>query len=297
MSRLARALLLVPFLLVPGAGSACNGGTGSGRFSFPAAAAGIERDPAAPFAFTNDFGWNVTLSKATLTFGPLYLNTVAPLAQQQQVGAWWPRFLGVREARASENSHLGEGRIVGEILSQLSVDLLSPSLVPFADEGLLTEEQIGSAEVWFYPPPGAEPSSPKIEQPALTLAGVAEREGASVAFAGRLFLDDTWLPDASPGSPGTGSIEDVRQVRGIPCSFFPRAKDNGTLQIRIDARALLAGADFSNLSQSPLDPADGTSRLLVQSTSGQGTDQVMKALYNGLRASRGTYDVRWVPAP
>lgn len=285
-----RALLLLAPVMLAAWAAACGGGTGSARFTFNASAGGIERDASQPFSFTNDYDWEVTLTETSLVFGPVYLNTVAPISQQQ---GFLQQLFGPKVAWASENSHLGGGRIVGEVLSQIRVDLLSPTLSSFSVPGTLTEELIGSTEVWFYPEPGVAPESTKIDFAALEVRGRATREGISVPFSGKIYLDDTWITSTTSSATGTASIEDIRQVRGIPSAFFPREDDGGSLEIRIDARALFAGADFSNLADSPIDPSDGESRLLVQSKTGKGTDQVMRAIYNGLRASRGTYDVRW----
>ena len=57
----------------------CSGDTGSERFTFEASAAGVVGAPV-PFTFANAAGWNVTLTQAEVTVGPIYLNVVPPLA-------------------------------------------------------------------------------------------------------------------------------------------------------------------------------------------------------------------------
>jgi hypothetical protein len=280
------AVLAAPVALA--AASACSGTTGSERFAFDARAGGIER-AAGPYSFVNEKGWSVTLTRANVTLGPLYLDTVPPLSGQQ---GWLQRAL-LPVAHAAGESHLGEGRVVGEVLAQVSFDALSPQLVPFGARGTIVSEQVRTAAPCFYPPPGTAIETPKIDQVAVDLAGSAEKDGTTVAFRGALIFDDAWLPDPKPGSPGNQSMVSVRTVRGVPASFFPTS--GGALELRMDVRRLFAGADFSSLDQSPEDP-DGT-KILVQSKTGKyTTDQVMRNVFAGTTAT-GTYAIRWVGQP
>lgn len=280
----AIALLLGVALASPG----CTGETGRERFSFEAAAGGTERADPGPLTFTNQRGWSITLTKADVTLGPVYLNVLAPLRDDNQ------SLLGrlfVRNAWAAGEDHLGGGRIVGEVLSQVRFSALSPGLVAFPSLGSITQEDVRTAEVWFYPEPGVTAETKKIDTVALEVAGTATREGTTVAFRGSLVLDDAWQPDMVAGSRAASSITEVRQVRGISAPFIPTR--GGHLEIRFDVTRLFRGADFSNLARNPTDK-DGT-KVLVQAKTGEvTTDQVMTNLYQGLRAATGTYTVRWV---
>ncbi|CAN5771073.1 hypothetical protein BH11MYX4_BH11MYX4_44250 [soil metagenome] len=276
---LARSVLSV-------APSGC-GSTGSDRFAFDARAGGIARDGAAPFTFTNETGWTVTLTRATVTIGPVYLNVVAPL--RDDTSSWVP-WLGVRRAYGDDD-HLGEGREAGEVLAQVTFDALSPGLVPFAVQGTMAQDQVRTAEIWLWPPPGVSPETVKIDAAAVDFAGEATRADARVRFRGTLVLDDAWTTDARPGERSAQPVTSLRKVRGIPTSFLPTA--GGALEIRVDVRPLFRGADFSNLQANPVDE-DGT-KILVQSRTGRvTTDQVMRNVFQGLRASTGTYAVRWI---
>ncbi|MBX3226980.1 MAG: hypothetical protein KIT84_41030 [Labilithrix sp.] len=263
------------------------GSTGSKRFAFEARAGGIERDSAEPYTFTNPKGWEVTLTRADVTIGPVYVNVLAPLRQAAMLLRLLP------EARA-DDLHLGEGRVVGEVLGQVSFDALSPALVPFGATGTITEEQVRTADIWFWPPPGTAAETTNIDAPSVDLAGEAARGAERVRFRGTLIFDEAWASDAQPGERSALPMTEIRKVRGVPASFFPT--EGGALEIRVDVRALFRGADFTSLAASPEDE-DGT-KILVQSKRGKlTTDQVMRNVFQGLRSSSGTYAVRWVPLP
>jgi hypothetical protein len=153
------------------------------------------------------------------------------------------------------------------------------------------QEEVRTAEIWFYPAPGVSADTTNIDTVALAVAGEALRDGARVPFRGELTLNDDWQPDQASGARGTQSITQIRQVRGIPSTFFPT--EGGHLEIRVDVARLFRGADFSNLAPNPSD-ADGTKRLVQSKTGAYTTDQVMTNLYQGLREVEATYSVRWV---
>lgn len=285
MNPLRRVAVALAVVAGVGVGAACVGSTGSPRFAFEARAGGAPREGSGPLRFTNEVGWDVTLERADVTLGPIYLNVVAPLGAQSL------RELFVKTAWAHGESHLSSGRVVGEVLAQVRFDALSPSLVPFPVVGAITQEQVRTAEVWYYPEPGVSPDTTKIDTVALDVAGAARRGDRAVRFRGKLILDDAWQRSASSGSRGAQSIAEIRRVRGIASSFYPR--EGGHLEITFDVKRLFRGADFDNLASNPSDK-DGT-KILVQSKTGKfTTDQVMQNLYQGLREANGTYAVRWV---
>ncbi|MFO0742408.1 MAG: hypothetical protein U0270_41425 [Labilithrix sp.] len=286
----------------------CAGETGSKRFSFEARAGGaLREDGGGPLTFSNQRGWTIKLTKADVTIGPLYLNVVPPLRDDTQGLApsllrrdgitrgsdarWAFLDLFERRAWAYGEGHLESGRIVGEVLGQLRFSALSPELVSFPVTGSITQEEIRTAEVWFYPDPGVSPDTTKIDTVALDVVGEATKGSDTVRFRGALTLNDAWQPDAPAGSRSTVPITDLRKVRGIPAPMVP--SEGGHLELRFDVTRLFRGADFSNLESNPADK-DGT-KVLVQAKTGKvTTDQVMTNLYQGLRASTGTYDIRWV---
>jgi hypothetical protein len=273
--------MLVAGLLVALAVPSGCGSTGSKRFTFETRAGGA-RDAGMPYTFTNGTGWTITLTKATVTVGPIYLNVVAPL----RTASRWSLF---KSAYADE-AHLGGGRVVGEVLGQVTVDALSSRLVTLGSRGTITEEQVRTAEIWLWPPPQIAPETIGIDAPAADFAGEAVRGSEHVRFRGTIVIDDAWASDAKAGDITATPITEIRQIRGIPASFFP--EEGGALEIRVDVKPLFRGADFSTLANNPVD-ADGTVRLVQAKSGPVTTDQVMRNAFQGLRASRGTYDVRW----
>lgn len=280
-------VLFVAFSLASLPSVGC-GATGSKRFAFEARAAGTPRTDGAtsgPLTFDSETGWSITLRRANVTLGPVYLNVIAPLWTGAIDRPSW-----IKTAHANGESHLDSGRVVGEVLGQIAFDALSSSEVAFPTRGTITDEEVRTVDLWFYPRPGIAPDTTKIDTVALDVAGEATKGADDVRFRGTLVLDDTWLPATQPGEPGGQTILGVRQVRGIPADFVPT--EGGHLTLRFDVRACFRGADFASLATNPEDP-DGT-KILVQSKSGTFlTDQVMTNLYEGVRAQTRTYSVTW----
>jgi hypothetical protein len=265
--------------------TSCTASTGSERFSFEASVGGPAAANGEAFTFPTQTGWQVTLSQADVTLGPVYLNVISPLRRTgMRLGEWL-----VPNAWAQGEGHLDEGRVVGEVLSQVTFSAISSELVHFPASGTLTAEQIRTAEVWFFPEPGVAPETTDIDTVALEVRGVARREDREVRFRGSLILNDDWLAEQAAGSRALQPITAIRKVRGIPAGIQP--SEGGRLEIRLDITRLFRGAEFANLDDNPAD-ADGT-RVLVQAKSGRVTrDQVMTNLYQGLR-ELNTYSVTW----
>lgn len=269
-----------------GALSGCSADTGSERFVFEARAGGAATATGAPLQFTNQTGWAITLTRADVTLGPLYLNVQPPLRTALAPRSRWLDWI-VRPAFA-QASHLDEGRVVGEVLGQVTFSALSPELVPFPVPGTLAQEDVRTAEVWYYPSPGLSPEASAIDSVALDVAGEASRDGVSYSFEGQLVLNDDWITAGTAGTRGSTSIVDIRQVRGIAAGFFPER--GGHLELRLDVTRLFRGANFASLEDNPPD-ASGV-RTLVQAAGER--DQVMSNLFQGLREANGTYAVSWV---
>ena len=260
----------------------CSPSTGSERFSFHAVAGGNPEFSGTPLTFQNESGWNITLSEARVTLGPIYLNSQAGLRDES---ASILNFL-VKPAHAQGASHLESGRVVGEVLAQVTFDALSSNLVEFPSLGSMVSEPVRTAEVWFYPADGS------AQVPvALRVRGRAERAARSVAFRGDLLLNEDWVANGNQGARGAQALADLRKVRGIATVFQPSV--GGSLALRFDVRRLFRGANFDSLEQNPSD-ADGTKRLNQSKDANLPQDQVMVNLYQGLRLSSGTYTFSWL---
>lgn len=262
----------------------CAGTTGTKKVAFEAYAGGVA---ASRLPFTTERGFEVTLTRATLTFGPVYLNVIAPRSATTVEGTR-ERFSFERYAHAHGEDHLGSGRVVGEVLGQVTIDALSSNLVRFPVPGVVTNESVRTADVWFYPGDGQDPETKRVPA-ALSIEGVARQSGKVTPFRGALVLDDAWLPEAAAGSREARTLADIRRVRGIATSFVP--DEGGRLEIRFDVRPLLRGADFGALESNPTE-ADGAKRLVQAKATG--ADQVMTNLFQGLKSSSGPWDVRWM---
>ena len=259
---------------------ACGADTGSRRLSFEAWAGGAASAEGAPLTFTNEVGWAVTLSRAEVTLGPIYLNVQPPL----RVGDWLDWL--VRPAFAQ--AHLDEGRVVGEVLGRARFSALSSELVPFPVAGTLAQEEVRTAEIWFYPGAGVAAESTATDTVALDVAGEASRDGVTITFAGELRLDADWLSQQAEGTRGNTAITEIRKVRGVSAGFFP--DEGGHLELRLDITRLFRGANFASLVDNPIGP--NGERVLSQAPGSR--DQVMSNLYQGLREANGTYTVSWV---
>lgn len=279
---IGRRMLLAGML---GLVSACAGGTGARKFDVDAFASG-HPDVAKGRPFVNDKGYVVRLDRATVTVGPVYLNVVAPRGSSTAARGLRFPFEGVAHAHGED--HLGSGRIVGEVLGQVTFDALSDARVPFPRRATVTNEPVRTVDIWLYPPPGDDPETKKARA-SLDVEGTAERGGASLRFRGSLAIDDAFLPDAEPGTRGARTLSEIRRIRGIAASFTP--EEGGALEVLFDVREALRGCDFGALDANPKD-ADGAARL-VQSKA-TGNDQVVTSLFQGLKSATGTWTVRFV---
>ena len=260
--------------------ASCAGGTGSGRFAFQARARGT-RVCGASYRFENERGWIVTLARAVVTLGPVYLNVTPPLRGARTSLLDYL----IRPAWAHGEDHLGAGRIVGEVLAQVTFDALSDEPVVFPRAGTVTQEEVRTAEIWFLPEPGISPDAKQLDTVALEVEGTAEREQEAVPFSGRLKLDDSWLDNQTAGSRGNLSMLAMRKVRGVAANFFPT--EGGALELTFNVKHLFRGADFSSVRA-------GETPDVAQLRGGASGDQVMTNLYQGLHDVNETYAVRWL---
>jgi len=268
-------LALAAFALALGGAGAVTSGcgdTGQRRVAFAARAAGFER-PAGEVRFTTSTGWTVTLREARVAMGPLYLNTLAPLACDTCEARTLIDRLSdalVPRAWAHGEGHLGAGVIAAQVTEQVEVDALSPTPVPMGRGGDGVDLPVRSAEVWLYNRDGA------LRGAAIRVAGVAERtadgQTTRVPFRGAL------VADASITTPQT-PLDVARRVRGIPVDFT--LAEGATLTARVDPRRWFTGADFAELLEGAAE--EGGERVFTAN------DNVGRAFLNAARASRGVF--------
>jgi hypothetical protein len=260
--------------LAAGAGACAGSGTtGSDTFLFEAAAGGKDRDPSQPFEFDETDGrgraWHVLLTRATISIGPVYLNNAVLVSQSQEISCF-------RHG----------GRYVGEVLSMLQVDALSPALTFFPAAGRGVADQVLTAEVWLYGPESNTDGS----QPILDVAGVATGEAGTYPFEGTIALTRDWLRPADPSAPGQNQLCEIRQAINLPASF--QTAYGGGLVVRVDPARWFDKFDFSELQ--PSNASDAGLEVLYTLGTSPDDDFTTRILVENLRARSGVYSFTWV---
>lgn len=243
---------------------ACVGTTGSALVTFHAAAAGpSDAAPGQPLAFDNGKGFHVTLTRARLHVGAVYLNRSVPTSGAQATACILP------------------GIYVGEVLSPLDVDALSPVPQPFGATGDGTSDEARTAELWLT---GGDVNADEDPTRILDVAGTATKGDTTIAFEGQVTIGSNWQQQAAdPSLPGAHPVCKLRIVSPIAIDLAPR--DGGTLLLRVDPRAWFANVDFAQLPIS-----EGTARIADAPT-----DSASANLFAGLHASTGAYALSWEP--
>jgi hypothetical protein len=222
-----RAAAFVIFL-----SAGCAGTTGEELVTFTATAAGPP-DVQAPYAFTSGRGFEVTLTKAVLHVGALYLNQSMPVSGAQETNCVLP------------------GTYVAEVTGGLDVDLLSatPQRFPVLGEGTTLPARVG--EVWLTNGPI---NAAEDQAPILMIEGTFLRDDMTVAaFRGTLTIGkNRTVPASDPARPGSNPICKQRIVSPIPTDIAARAQ--GALLLRVDPKELFATVDFAVLAQVSAEP-------------------------------------------
>ena len=247
--------LLATLLFVCG----CGGTTGSALVTFSGEASGPSGADGGSLSFTTGSGADVTLTKAQLHLGAVYLNQSVPASG------------------AAAEPCISPGIYVAELFGGLDVDLLSPSAVPFPSSGEGTETEAHTAEVWLV---GGDVNADDDSTPILEVAGSATQDGASYPFMATVTIGANRKPLVSNAAmPGANPICHRRIVTPILVDITP--KSGGTLALHIDPRPMFNSVDFSKVTEVP--DAPGTYEI-PDTSSGAGG-----ALFKGLTASFGVY--------
>jgi len=243
---------------------ACNSSTGGALVTFHAAAAGpADAVAGQPLVFATALGYQVTLTRARLHIGGIYLNRSVPLSGAQATNCILP------------------GIYSGEVTSPLDVDVLSPDPQPFPADGEGTANESRTAEVWLF---GTDVNATDDSTVLADVAGVAVQGTTSIPFTGRFTIGaNRNVVVADPSLPGVSPLCKQRIV--TPIAIDITLAQGGTLVVRVDPRAWFASVDFAQL---PVDPSS-PSRSFLDQTVGQPDI----AFYNGLRAAGGTYSFNW----
>jgi hypothetical protein len=260
MKRLASAALLLTVL------TACIGTTGSELVTFPAFAAGPADANGQPLTFTSGLGWNITLTKAKLHIGALYLNRSVPVSGSQ------------------ERECFLQGVYVAEVLRGIDIDALSPSLQRFPGLGNGTEDRAITGEVWLT---GGRVDALDDDTTIAEVAGTATRGDVSMRFEGTVTIAENRIAKSTdPARPGAQPLCKARIVTPIPVDVTPRG--TGALLVRVDPRGW-----FSNVELAELEPVSPESDLRIFPD--DNGNQPASNLYQGLRKGSGVYTFEWMP--
>ncbi|MGZ3420592.1 MAG: hypothetical protein ACXVEF_34175 [Polyangiales bacterium] len=259
-----RALLALAALVAPTV--SCVGTTGGALVTFTATASGLSSHMAGtPLVFTSGTGWVVSLERAAVHIGGLYLNQAVPTSGAQATGCISP------------------GIYVAEVRAGVDVDVLSPVPKVFPVFGHGTASPASSGEVWLTT--GAI-DDVGTAGTILDVAGTATKAGRTVKFDGTISIGKNHLrPPNDPTLPGANPICRERIVPGIPVDLTPR--DGGELHLEIDPSGWFANVDFADATPDAADP----NHVLIGDES---KSSASIGLYGGLRAaSPDLYRFTW----
>lgn len=260
MRRRPLSLLLASFVAL-----SCSGTTGYQLVTFYAASRGpSDAVKGKPYAFESG-GHQVTLTKAVLHVGALYLVQSCPTSGAGAEPCTLP------------------ATYVGEVRGGGDVDMLDPSLQELHVTGNGTTIPACTGQVWLMHGDVNATSDPL---PILTLEGTID--GAKT-FSASIPIDQGDQP-AAPSSalPGENPICQLRIVTPIPAHLA--LAQGGTLVLALDPKALFVNANLAELPSPTGCPTN------VCFTSG-GSDQPSVNLFANLRSSGALYRFEWREGP
>lgn len=247
----------------------CVGTTGGELLPFDAYAAGPEDAVSGqPLVFETSRGYTVSLTRAKLHVGAMYLNRSRP------------------SSVSSDTSCQLAGIYVAEVTTGMDVDILSPTLQPFPEQGFATTEHASTGEVWLFG--NDDINAPSDATVILDIAGTAVKGGETIPFEGKVTISDNrQIPPPTPASPGTHPICKQRIVSPIPVDLDVAAGED--MILRVDPRGFFGNVELDALEKVQDEPP-------LYRFRDDGDDAPSRALYSGLRASVGTYAITWEAA-
>lgn len=243
------------------AGFGCGQGTtGSGLLELPvSAAAAVPADEDGARRFTTAAGYTVTLTRAELRVGALYVNQSVPAPGAQQQSCLLP------------------GLYVLELTEGLVVDALDPAAQPFPALARALAERGVVAQLWLIDA-GEEVDAPASSAVVLEAAGIARRGEERWPFELAFTLGQRWrIPDPDPHKPGANPSCSQRIVSPIPVALEPR--DDVELQLTIDPARWFDRVPFAALG-----PGDGEAALLHRFPDAP-EGEASQALYAGVKSA------------
>jgi hypothetical protein len=257
---------------------ACVDSTGGSIVHFRVAVAGpADAQAGQPLVFSNG-RFMVTLIRARLRVGAVYLNRNVPTSGAQPTSCF-------AQGTQGQGSYVGQvTQKTGEVVG-LDVDLLSPAPQYFAEQAEGTADHASAGEVWLM---GGDINASADSTVLLDVAGIAtdSTTATDYPFVGKLTIGaNRGIPITDPSQPGANPICKQRivtvstQLGGesvVPVDV-PLA-EGVTVLVRADPRQMFAAVDFSQLPFA--------SPYVFGDVSDPGPDL---ALYTGMRARVGVY--------
>jgi hypothetical protein len=266
---MGRARHLISALACCALVTACIGTTGSSLVTFRAFATGpTDLPPGAPtkgLTFTNGLHWTITLTRAKVHIGALYLNRSVPVSGGQERQCFLP------------------GIYVAQVLQGADFDALSSALQPFPGTGSGTADPAITGEVWLT---GGRVDATTDTTVIADVAGTATRGSESMRFEGTITIGANRAnQQTDPARPGARPLCGERIVTPIPVSITP--SEGGSLIVHVDPRGWFANAELGDLPR--VSPTSDLRRF-----SDDSSDQPSENLYRGLRSSSGVYHFEWL---
>ncbi len=262
----------VVFAVLGTLAAGCGGTTGSGLVTFAAAAAGSSDAPGTDqWAFDTPLGFHVTLTKATLHVGAVYLNASVPVSGAQETSCILP------------------GVYVAQVTRGRDVDLLSATPQPFPFDGEGKADPAKAGELWLM---GVSDVNAQADiTPVLVLAGSASDGTTSLRFSGTLTIGANRVTKpTNAAEPGSHPLCKERIVTPIPANVTPL--DGGTLVVRVDARQLVASVNFTDADFLAKDGTSGGTGVVFDDHSNTAPS---RTLYQALHAAALVYRFEWLP--
>lgn len=239
--------------------SACIQTTGGNVVSFDVQARGTAE---AASTFTTPSGFDVTLTRARITVGAVYLNQQNP------------------QSYSLEQACIQEGIYSGEVRGGLVIDGLSVDAQPFPVRGNGTDAPTRAAELWLT---GGDVLANEDRTVVLDVAGTATRGADTFPFDAAFTIgSNRAVPPRNPALPGSNPL--CRQRIVSPVAFDATLTEGSTVTLHVDPRAWFAAVDFSGLTK-----VSDTPLLYRFTDSQESSAQPDKALFNALRSAQGPY--------